>query len=75
MTCTVAASGSTSPSSLATCGHQHLLVHRNRRTGELQYYCRYSLQPVPLSTLIVIARSHWTVTGNVDNSRVLAGLG
>lgn len=69
MTCTVAASGFTSPSSPVTYGHQHLLVHRNRRVGEPQYYYRYSLQLVPLSTLIVIARSHGTVTGDRKNRR------
>ena len=42
-------------------GHQYLLIRRNRRTGELAYYRCYAPRPVPLSTLVKIAGSRWTV--------------
>ncbi|MFF9497269.1 IS701 family transposase [Streptomyces flaveolus] len=41
-------------------GHQHLLIRRNRTTGEPACYC-YSPRPVPLSTLVTVAGSRWTV--------------
>ncbi|MFG2030442.1 IS701 family transposase [Streptomyces sp. NPDC048825] len=55
-------------------GHQHLLVRRNRRTGELAYYRCYSPRPVPLSTLVKIAGSRWTVEETFQSSKTLAGL-
>jgi SRSO17 transposase len=55
-------------------GHQHLLVRRNRATGELAYYRCYSPCPVPLSTLVRVAGSRWTVEETFQNSKGLAGL-
>ena len=55
-------------------GHQHLLVRRNRSTGELAYYRCYSPRPVPLSTLVKVAGSRWTVEETFQSSKTLAGL-
>src|SRR5205814_4156296 len=55
-------------------GHQHLLIRRNRATGELAYYRCYSPCPVPLSTLVRVAGSRWTVEETFQNSKGLAGL-
>ncbi|MGW0963845.1 IS701 family transposase [Streptomyces gelaticus] len=55
-------------------GHQHLLIRRNRRTGELAYYRCYSPRPVPLSTLVKVAGSRWTVEETFQSSKTLAGL-
>ncbi|MFJ8856694.1 IS701 family transposase [Streptomyces sp. NPDC102437] len=54
--------------------HQHLLIRRNRRTGELAYYRCYSPRPVPLSTLVKVAGSRWTVEETFQSSKTLAGL-
>lgn len=35
-----------------TSGHRHLLISRNRTTGELAYYRCHSPQPVPLAALV-----------------------
>jgi SRSO17 transposase len=53
-------------------GHQHLLIRRNRRTGELAYYRCYSPRPVPLSTLVKVAGSRWTVEETFQSSKTLA---
>ncbi|CAM5353285.1 IS701 family transposase [Streptomyces olivaceoviridis] len=55
-------------------GHQHLLIRRNRRTGELAYYRCYAPRPVPLSTLVKVAGSRWTVEETFQSSKTLAGL-
>lgn len=55
-------------------GHQHLLIRRNRRTGELAYYRCYAPRAVPLSTLVKVAGSRWTVEETFQSSKTLAGL-
>ncbi|ALP00145.1 hypothetical protein SHL15_9229 [Streptomyces hygroscopicus subsp. limoneus] len=55
-------------------GHQHLLIRRNRRTGELAYYRCYEPRPVPLSTLDKVAGSRWTVEETFQSSKTLTGL-
>ncbi|MFF3940363.1 IS701 family transposase [Streptomyces phaeofaciens] len=55
-------------------GHQHLLVRRNCRTGELAYYRCYSPRPVPLSTLVTVAGSRWTIEETFQSSKTLVGL-
>ncbi|MFH9941279.1 IS701 family transposase [Streptomyces murinus] len=55
-------------------GQQHLLIRRNRRSGELAYYRCYSPRPVPLSTLVEVAGSRWTVEETFQSSKTLAGL-
>lgn len=57
-----------------SAGHQHLLIRRNRTTGELAYYRCYSPRPVPLSTLVTVAGSRWTVEEMFQSSKGLAGL-
>lgn len=57
-----------------SAGHRHLLVRRNRSTGELAYYRCYSHRPVPLSTLVMVAGSRWTVEETFQSSKTLAGL-
>ncbi|MFC9117910.1 IS701 family transposase [Streptomyces sp. NPDC057092] len=55
-------------------GRQHLLIRRNRRTGELAYYRCYAPRPVPLSILVKVAGSRWTVEETFQSSKTLAGL-
>lgn len=55
-------------------GHQHLLVRRNRSTGELAYYRCYSPGLVPLSALVKVAGSRWTVEETFQSSKTLTGL-
>jgi SRSO17 transposase len=55
-------------------GHQHLMIRRNRTTGELACYRCYSPRPVPLSTLVKVAGSRWTVEETFQSSKGLAGL-
>src|SRR5215468_7298955 len=42
-------------------GHRHLLIRRNRRTGELAFYRCYSPHPVTLAALVKAAGLRWTV--------------
>jgi hypothetical protein len=46
-------------------GHRHLLVRRNRRTGELAFYRCYSAARVPLSTLVKSGRSQMDSRGDL----------
>lgn len=55
-------------------GHRHLLVRRNRRTGELAYYLCYSTRPTTLQTLVKTAGRRWTVEETFQSSKGLAGL-
>ncbi|WP_420313588.1 IS701 family transposase [Actinopolymorpha alba] len=55
-------------------GHRHLMIRRKRSTGELAYYRCYSPRPVPLSTLVKVAGSRWTVEETFQSSKGLAGL-
>ncbi|MFE1413645.1 IS701 family transposase [Streptomyces sp. NPDC058746] len=55
-------------------GHRHLLVRRNRRTGELAFYRCYSAARVPLSTLVKVAGRRWTVEETFQSNKGLAGL-
>jgi SRSO17 transposase len=55
-------------------GHRQLLVRRNRRTRELAIYRYYSATPVPLSTLVRVAGSRWTVEETFQAGKGLAGL-
>lgn len=40
-------------------GSHRLLIHRNRTTRELAYYCCCSPAPMPLATLVHVAGSRW----------------
>lgn len=55
-------------------GHRHLLVRRNRRTGELAYYRCYSTTPVALPVLVRTAGRRWTVEETFQSAKGLAGL-
>ncbi|MFJ2194022.1 IS701 family transposase [Kitasatospora sp. NPDC087861] len=55
-------------------GHRHLLIRRNRTTGELAYYRCYSLRPVPLAALVRVAGSRWRVEETFQAGKGLAGL-
>ncbi|MEU6512386.1 hypothetical protein [Streptomyces sp. NPDC046942] len=50
------------------------MIRRNRRTGELAYYRCYAPCPVPLSTLVKVAGSRWTVEETFQSSKTLTGL-
>ncbi|GAA3503337.1 hypothetical protein GCM10019016_104470 [Streptomyces prasinosporus] len=54
-------------------GHQHLLIRRDRRTGELAYYRCCAPRPVPLSTLVKVAGSRWTVEETFQSRRPWPG--
>ncbi|MFF9859953.1 IS701 family transposase [Streptomyces tendae] len=58
----------------AGAGHRHLLVRRNRSTGELSFYHCYSATRVPLSTLVKVAGRRWTVEETFQSGKGLAGL-
>lgn len=55
-------------------GSRHLLIRRNRTTGELAYYRCYSPRPMPLTTLVRVAGSRWRVEETFQSSKGLAGL-
>lgn len=55
-------------------GHRHLLIRRNRTTGELAYYHCYTPQPAPLATLVRVAGSRWRVEETFRSGKGLAGL-
>lgn len=55
-------------------GHHWLLIRRNRRTGQLAFYRCYSPRRVPLSALVKVAGSRWTVEETFQSSKTLTGL-
>lgn len=55
-------------------GHRHLLIRRNRTTGELAYYRCYSPESVPLTALVRVAGSRWRVEETFQSGKGLAGL-
>ena len=55
-------------------GHRHLLIRRNRRTGELAFYRCYSPAPVTLAALVTVAGLRWTIEENFQAGKGLAGL-
>jgi SRSO17 transposase len=46
---------------IGTGGHRHLLIRRNRATGELAFYLCWSPTDVPLSALVRVAGVRWSV--------------
>lgn len=54
--------------------HRHLLIRRNRTTGEFAYYRCYSPRPVPLATLIDVPGSRWRLEETFQSGRGLAEL-
>jgi SRSO17 transposase len=55
-------------------GHRHLLIRRNRRTGELAFYRCYSPRHVPLPALVKAAGRRWTTEENFQAAKTLTGL-
>ncbi len=46
---------------IGTGSHRHLLIRRNRSTGELAFYLCWSPTEVPLSELVRVAGARWSV--------------
>jgi SRSO17 transposase len=55
-------------------GYRHLLIRRNRRTGELAFYRTYSPTTVTLAALVKVAGRRWTVEETFQAGKGLAGL-
>jgi SRSO17 transposase len=55
-------------------GHHHLLIRRNRTTGELAYLRCYSPQRVPLRTLVRVAGQRWRIEESFQAAKGLTGL-
>ena len=55
-------------------GHRHLLIRRNRCTGELAFYRCYRPHPVTLAALVKAAGLRWTVEENFQAGKGLTGL-
>ena len=55
-------------------GCRHLLIRRNRATGELAFYRCYSQHPVTLAALVTVAGLRWTVEENFQAGKGLTGL-
>lgn len=55
-------------------GQWWLLVRRHRRTGKRAYYRCYAPAPVPLTTLVRVAGTRWTVEEDFQTSKGLTGL-
>ncbi|WP_399134785.1 hypothetical protein [Streptomyces sp. Li-HN-5-11] len=55
-------------------GHRHLLVRRNRNSGELAFHRCYSATPVPMATLVRVAGRRWTVEETFQAAKGLTGL-
>jgi len=54
-------------------GHRHLLIRRNRSTGELACHRCYSPHPVTLGTLVTVAGLRWTIEENFQAGKGLTG--
>ena len=55
-------------------GHRHLLIRRNRRTGELAFYRCFSPRHTPLPALVKVAGRRWTTEENCQAAKTLTGL-
>lgn len=55
-------------------GCRHLLIRRNRHTGQLAFYRCYSPRRVPLAALVKIAGIGWTTEENFQAAKGLTGL-
>jgi SRSO17 transposase len=55
-------------------GHRHLLIRRNRSTGELAFYRCYSPHPVTPGILVTVAGLRWTIEENFQAGKGLTGL-
>lgn len=50
-------------------GHRWLLIRRHPRTGELAFYRCYNPEPVPLTILVTVASSRWTIEESLCATR------
>jgi SRSO17 transposase len=55
-------------------GHRHLLIRRNRATGELAFYRCYSPRQVTLAALVKVAGLRWTIEENFQAGKALTGM-
>ena len=55
-------------------GQHHLLLRRNRTTGELAFYRTWSAEAVPLATLVRVAGTRWRIEEGFQTAKELAAL-
>ena len=55
-------------------GQHWLMIRRHQRTGELAFYRCFTPRPVPLSTLVHVAGTRWTVEERFQTGKGLVGL-
>jgi SRSO17 transposase len=55
-------------------GRHHLLLRRNRRTGELAFYRSWTPRPVPLTTLVRVAGTRWRIEEGFQTAKELTAL-
>jgi len=55
-------------------GRHWLLIRRHQRTRELAFYRCYTPQPTPLSTLVRVAGTRWTIEERFQTGKELVGL-
>jgi SRSO17 transposase len=55
-------------------GQHWLLIRRHRRSGERAYYRCWTPSPVPLSTLVRVAGTRWTIEEDFQTSKGLTAL-
>jgi hypothetical protein len=51
-----------------------VLIRRNDTTGKLAYHRCYSPKPVPLKTLVAVARQRWRIEESFQAAKTLVGL-
>ncbi|MGW0886132.1 IS701 family transposase, partial [Streptomyces sp. NPDC002671] len=59
---------------IGTGSHRHLLIRRNRSTGELAFYLCWSPVEVPLSELVCVAGARWSVEECFQAAKSQVGL-
>ncbi|WP_406154345.1 hypothetical protein [Streptomyces sp. NBC_01023] len=59
---------------IGTGSHRHLLVRRNRSTGELAFYLCWSPTEVPLSEVVPAAGVRWSVEERFQAAKGQVGL-
>jgi SRSO17 transposase len=59
---------------IGTSSHRHLLIQRNRSTGELASYLCWSPTEVPLSELVRVAGARWSVEECFQAAKSQVGL-
>ncbi|OAH12443.1 IS701 family transposase [Streptomyces jeddahensis] len=59
---------------IGTGNHRHLLIRRNRSTGELAFYLCWSLTEVPASELVRVAGVRWSIEECFQAAKSQVGL-